>query len=52
MLTYIRNTCLLLTLLCLSPILQAEDNPSLRIDVPFVELHSGAECGLPSGIGY
>ncbi|WP_282109935.1 outer membrane beta-barrel protein [Shewanella algicola] len=47
MLTYIRNTCLLLTLLCLSPILQADDNPSLRIDVPFVELHSGPSAGYP-----
>ncbi|GGP62953.1 outer membrane beta-barrel protein [Shewanella saliphila] len=47
MLTYIRNTCLLLTLLCLSPILQADDNPRLRIDVPFVELHSGPSAGYP-----
>ena len=45
--TYLRNTFLLLTILCLSPVLQADDNPSLRIEVPFIELHSGPSDGYP-----
>jgi hypothetical protein len=46
---HFKNTVCLLALICLSPTVLAETSaaPTLRIEVPFIELHSGPSAGYP-----